>query len=357
MKAKPIVQIYERATSNGKSLYLHYTINGKQYRESTGLKLTGNKKQDAETRKAILLLQTDRINEILTGKTGLRTETQKDKILLCDFCTIIADKYKEDGKPKTSYLYKLLSKHISAFNSRLRLTDTDKKQVTAFIDYLQKADMKQTSKKVIYSKFVSVLNKAVKNEYILANPAKNVERIEAKQTERVYLTESEIKAFFKTEPNKNQADTKQAFLFSLLTGLRMSDIYRLTSENIEENNGAYRLKIDTKKTDKFISFELSTDAQNIIKDRLTKGGFIFKKKTNTNLNKDLADIAKRANIDKKVTFHTARHTFATLLLTKGADIYTISTMLGHSNITTTQVYAKIIDSKKDNASKLLSGVL
>ena len=149
---------------------------------------------------------------------------------------------------------------------------------------------------------------------------------------------------------------KDAFLFSALTGLRFSDIKRITANHIETENGKMRLKIETQKTKKYISFVLSPESTEILKSRLTDG-IIFDLPTEVYTNKLLKRLSEKTCINKHLTFHSARHTFATLLLTKGADLYTVSTLLGHSNISTTQVYAKIIDKKKDEAVKLLDGVL
>ena len=74
------------------------------------------------------------------------------------------------------------------------------------------------------------------------------------------------------------------------------------------------------------------------------------------MNRTLKSWAKRAGITKAVTLHTARHTYATMLLTKGADLYTVSKLLGHSEVATTQIYAKIVDSKKAEAVNLLNNL-
>ena len=79
--------------------------------------------------------------------------------------------------------------------------------------------------------------------------------------------------------------------------------------------------------------------------------------TDSRLNKHVAQLAASAGIKKHVTFHTARHTFATLLLTEGADLYTTSKLLGHTDISTTQIYAKIVDEKKQEAVSLLDNIL
>lgn len=74
------------------------------------------------------------------------------------------------------------------------------------------------------------------------------------------------------------------------------------------------------------------------------------------MNRALKTWVKRAGIEKNITLHTARHTFATSLLTKGADLYTVSKLLGHSEVATTQIYAKIIDEKKVEAVNLLNNI-
>ncbi|MBR6043579.1 MAG: site-specific integrase [Paludibacteraceae bacterium] len=360
MKSKPLVQIYQRQTATGKTIYLHYTINGRQVRESTGLRLTGNKEQDREAQRAAVLLQADKINELLTSKTGLITDSLKSKILLTDFCVNLAEDCKREGRKSRKGAINALANHLRAYKPKARLCDIDKAYCCGFIDYLQtRAQLAATSVVGMYKDFVAVLNKAVKADLIAVNYAARVDRPTAKQPERVFLTENELKAFAAVETEGAAKEVQAAFLFSCLCGLRYSDISRLTADNITATGEGLKLNITTQKTGKQISFTLSGTAAAIVSDRLTtRAGGLFSLPSTPTLEIHVKRIAERAGISgKNVTFHTARHTFATLLLSKGADIYTISEMLAHSNIRTTQIYAKIVDAKKDAAAKLLEGVI
>lgn len=361
MKSKPLVQIYQRQTATGKTIYLHYTINGRQVRESTGLRLTGNKTQDTETQKAAALLQANKINELLTAKTGLNTDGLKGKILLTDFCADLAETYKREGRTSRETAEKNLIKHLQAYKPKARLTDIDKAFCRGFIDYLQtRTRLKATSIVAVYRNLVATINRAIKADLIAVNYAARIERPTAKQPERVFLTENELKAFAAVETEGAAKEVQAAFLFSCLCGLRYSDISRLTADNITATGEGLKLNITTQKTGKQISFTLSGTAAAIVLDRLTTSGAgrLFDLPVLVGIERHVKRIAKRAGISgKNVTFHTARHTFATLLLSKGADIYTISEMLAHSNIRTTQIYAKIVDAKKDAAAKLLEGVI
>lgn len=361
MKTKPIVQIYHRQTATGKTIYLHYTQNGKQVRESTGLKLTGNNAQDNETQKAAALLQSNKINELLTSKTGLSTDSLKSKILLTDFCAIQAEAYRREGREVRKKATAALIKHLQAYRPKARICDIDKAYCCGFIDYLQtQTRLKATSIVATYRNIVIVLNKAVKADIIAVNYATRVNRPTAKQPEREFLTATELKAFAAVEvKSRNEKEVKAAFLFSCLTGLRYSDISRLTADNITNTGDGLRLNITTQKTGRQISFSLSGTAANIIGERLnTKTGVLFGLPSCNSVNRIINQLAEQAGIKgKHVTFHTARHTFATMLLTRGADLYVVSEMLAHTSIKTTQIYAKIVDAKKDAAAKLLDGVI
>ena len=89
---------------------------------------------------------------------------------------------------------------------------------------------------------------------------------------------------------------------------------------------------------------------------LAKDDFVFPMPSNGTCNDHLKKIATVCGINKEVTFHLSRHTFATMMLTLGADLYTVSKLLGHTSVRMTQVYAKIINQKKDEAVNLVNGL-
>jgi len=148
---------------------------------------------------------------------------------------------------------------------------------------------------------------------------------------------------------------KRAALFSALTGLRFSDIEKLVWGELEyiEGNG-YFIQFKQKKTKGVEMMPISEQAYSLLGERKEPTDKVFEGLTySAYSNKHLYQWIGGAGITKDITFHCFRHTFATLQLSKGTDIYTVSKMLGHRELKTTQIYAKIIDqTKRDAADKI-----
>ena len=188
------------------------------------------------------------------------------------------------------------------------------------------------------------LNCAVYEDYITVNPMdkiKNEDKPKRCRTERDYLTIKELTRLVHT-PFYNTL-LKKAFLFSCFCGLRHCDIIALRWEDIRyDENGNALLNIIQKKTKEAISLPLSSEA---IKHLPNRGNAQETEKVFAGLvslgrsNEILHRWVEQAGISKHVTFHTARHTHATMMLTLGVDLYTVSKLLGHTNIQTTQIYA------------------
>ena len=203
-------------------------------------------------------------------------------------------------------------------------------------------------------KLKTVLNKAVKEKIIPFNPAKYV-KVKVEETEKVFLTFDELQKMYSIEYKKTEL--YRAFLFSCFTGLRLSDIKALTYGQIREEKIYFRQK-KTKAIEYLPMNESAIKILNLFRNNnieidQEKNVFDFSGLYSHTIGDYLRRWAKLAEIDKHITFHTARHTFATLSLTYGVDLYTVSKMLGHKNINTTQVYAKIVNEKVNEAIKKL----
>ena len=144
-------------------------------------------------------------------------------------------------------------------------------------------------------------------------------------------------------------DVKRAFLFSCFTGLRLSDVRSLTWGKIIKAPDGHTLyiRVRMQKTQKLLNVPLSKEALDCLylKDDADEPIFTLPAGA-SNIERNLMKWMQNAKITKHITYHCSRHSFATMMLTLGADIYTTSKLLGHANVNTTSIYAKIVDQKK-----------
>jgi len=193
----------------------------------------------------------------------------------------------------------------------------------------------------------TMINKAVQLGYIKGNPFKNI-HLKRKEGNRQFLNIEEIKRLTDLYDNytfkRYQKNVLQYFLFACYTGLRYRDIYNLNPSNIQNDH----LLLQMHKTKDFIKIPLTSKAKALIGNAGT--GFeqqkIFRVLSNQKTNEYLKEIIKLAEINKKISFHCARHTFATIGLEIGIPIEVIKELLGHRDIHTTFIYAKILEGSK-----------
>ncbi len=195
---------------------------------------------------------------------------------------------------------------------------------------------------------------------LVKNPGKDIDRSikpHSKPKSRCYLTLDEVQRIINTDYAPDN-DVKPAFLFCCFSGLRYSDVQKMTWREITMSaDGLAQLETSMKKTGKTLYLPLSDNALKWLPERgdLPKDSRVFYKLPDqvTNADVRLRTLVKKAEISKHVTFHVARHTFATLTLSYEADLYTVSKLLGHSSVRTTQIYAKIVDESKRKAVNLI----
>jgi site-specific recombinase XerD len=222
-----------------------------------------------------------------------------------------------------------------------------------FTDQLKSKKLKvsQNSAAGYFSTFRSLLKIAYRDKLINENINDFLESIDIKDTKKEYLTLDELKIL--SETPCDIPVLKTASLFSCLTGLRISDILKLDwSEIVFASDGEYCMRICTEKTETESTLPISLEALQLCGERST--GKVFKGLERNMTQQPLKSWITLAGIDKNITFHCFRHTFATLQIALGTDIYTVSKMLTHKNVSTTQIYAELVNSKKRESANKIS---
>ena len=250
-------------------------------------------------------------------------------------------------------------KYLENFtNKKLKFVDLNEKNLNEFKEYLLTIKSRKSDKTVLsqnsaasyFNKIKAALKQAYKDGILQIDLNVRVEPIKAKETRREYLTIEELNRLVKTPCNNNLL--KRAALFSALTGLRFSDIQKMVWGEVEYIEGqGHFLNFDQKKTKGVEVLPISEQAYSLLGELGNPSDKIFKGLTYSAYeNKHLFQWIGAAGITKDITFHCFRHTYATLQLFNGTDIYTVSKMLGHKDLKTTQVYVKIVDEAKRKAT-------
>lgn len=200
-----------------------------------------------------------------------------------------------------------------------------------------------------FVKFKAGAKKAFKDGKIKTNVGLSVPTIKLIESQRNFLTLDELNKLVKT--NCDVPVMKAAALFSALTGIRYGDLKSLTWGQVEHDNGNYQVRFRQNKTKGLLTLPISEQAFSLLGERGKTGEEVFPGLIiSSYYNKYLLQWFARAGITKDITFHCFRHTFATLQISEGTDLYTVSKLLGHHNIKTTAIYAKVVDKLKRAAA-------
>ena len=294
--------------------------------------------------------------EIYTGyeKEQLKIKERGEQNFVAYFKSL-ADKRKASNYDNWVSAYHYLE---SFTKGNLKFADLNEKFCNEFKEYLlttksnksSKTTLAQNSAVSYFNKLKASLKQAYKDGYLPNDLNGKITPVKQAETRRNFLTIEELNSLVKT--NCNNPLLKGAALFSALTGLRFSDIKNLVWGELEyiEGNG-YFLQFKQQKTKGVETMPISEQAYSLLGERKESTDKVFEGLTYSAYeNKHLYQWIGAAGITKDITFHCFRHTFATLQLSKGTDIYTVSKMLGHRELKTTQIYAKIIDQTKREAA-------
>lgn len=368
---KEPVRIRTKKIAHGcQSIYLDIYRDGHRIYEFLKLYLippsdSAARMQNKATMKAARAIKARRTIEIANEKAGIQ-QTRKETTLR-QWMLVYRDEQARRGRKCIAQLNRTIAILSEYKGKEVLLRDVDREFGLGFIHYLTEVYRTEYNRPVTkvtaqnyYRGLCSALNAAVRAGEIADNPLNRIEsvnKIKIPESRREYLTIDEVKQLIAT-PCRIKS-VKQAYLFSCFCGLRISDIEALRRENIEEEQGRLRLNIIMRKTKTPLYLPLSRQALKWLPadySTFEPGNRLFCLPSRTYGNTVLGQWAMAAGLSKHITYHTARHTFATMMLTLGADLYTTSKLLGHSEVRTTQVYARIINKKKDDAVNLVNEV-
>jgi len=283
--------------------------------------------------------------DIQNSQHGFVRDIYKDVNFIEYYKKTVEKRYSSKGnydnwKCSLNYLIKFAGTEVKIHRINQRF-------IEEFKNYLITKTTLSTNSKVSYfNKLRATIKEAFYDGILEDDYCKRVKPIKEEETEREFLLEDEIQKLIYTECEDNEF--KKAFLFASFTGLRFSDIKKLQWEDLQKDDTlGHFIRFKQKKTGGYETLPIPEIAYKIIEDEVNKEGDVFKNLKYYSWNDaKLQNWIKKANINKKITFHCARHTFITLLLTLGTEIYTTSKMAGHKNVKTTQIYGNIIDQKK-----------
>jgi len=366
---KEPVRLREKELANGvRSLYLDIYVNGKRSYEFLKLYLIPEsnpqaKVQNENTMRAANTIKLNRILEITNNKAGLKNTSIRAKVLLKDWMETFRQAQEQKGVKDQKLIHNTVHA-LTAYNINVAMRDVNRDYIIGLTNFLRNDYRSPRGKKLKDYSVINylgclrnALNMAVREDVIADNPIMKLsaqDKVKAPESQREYLTIEEVQKLEETDSPYQHI--KQAFLFACYTGLRCSDVRSITWGKIVKDGEKYRLHTVMFKTKRPFYIPLSKKAMQWMPERgdKTDDDLIFENipvQVNTKLY--LQPWLDKAGITKPITFHCSRHTFGTMMLTLGADIYTTSKLMGHTKVEVTQIYAKIINKKKDDAVSLI----
>ena len=341
-----MISIREKKRKNGTSLYLDINFKGVRKWVPLNLILTGKKSIDNET-----MLQAEKIRakyllDLSSERFDIEQVLSGNKDFIVYYKKIIDENPEYERRVS---VYKHLCKYCELnFIEKLYFKDINESFWEKFRKYLiTEAELAQSTIHLTLRHIKSALNRAVREKIILSNPLQFIKEKKPVGT-RTYLTFDELK-LLKDTPCNNEA-VKNAFFFSCYTGLRLGDVEKLRKKDFINNE----LIIKMKKTGDNISNPVDGKIDSFVNlDGKSDEDLVFNLPARSIINTTIHSWTKAAGIKKNVSYHTSRHTFATMILTYGGSLEAVKELLGHKDIRETQIYAKLIDEKKREAIKNL----
>lgn len=377
IKTKENPKLQQNKLSDGRlSLYLEYYLGRTQYvdEESDKIIVKHSRKKEflslyliatprtpieRETNKKTLELakeiRLEREQELKADRTGKRITSNK-KINFLDYFQSYIDTYtKKDVRMLTGALQRFkdfLKIEYPLYSNLIRPEQINKDMMLAFVEFLESKSTGEGARGY-YQRFKKVIKFAVEHNIISKNPCVGVVcKVDESALKKDVLSMEEMTKLVQTTYTGQNPETRRAFIFCLYTGIRFCDVIELRYNDVDYSNKNLRFEqVKTKghSTNSWVNIPLNDGLLTLIGEKPEKDDFIFKLPSHTMCLKALNHWVKRAGIDKHITWHCARHSFAVNILNNGANIKTVASLLGHSGLKHTEKYTRAVDSLKEQA--------
>ena len=278
----------------------------------------------------------------------LKNSSESDSFI--DFIVRRTDERKDRAEGTIKH-YRTLAKVLEDFGRINYFHDLTRSNITMFDDYLRSKGIKDTTVYGYHKNMKAYINEAIRFGIISENPYMGLKINRGKSDKRKYLTYEEMRRMERcriTDPSVNRV--RDLFLFQCYTGLAYSDLYKFDfAIDVERRGNKFIIADRSVKTNEDYFIVLLSPAMEILR----KYDFDLPVISNQKYNDYLKVAASFAKIDKNLTTHCARHTFAVFALNNGVPMEVVSKMLGHTNIKTTQIYAKVLNTEVEKGFDVL----
>ena len=318
------------------------------------------RQQNKETIELAKKIRYERGQELLESVEGYRLKKDREINFLDYYQAYIAKYTKKDKRMIELGLRRFVdflndTPEYNRFAKKIKPQQITRDMMVEFTEYLQ-GRSKGEGAKSIYQRFKKVINYAVEHDVLIKNPCNGITiKADDQQLKKEILSLEEIQQLLVTNDEKQNQEIRRAFIFCLYCGLRYCDVRELTFANVDYSNRLlifeqHKTKGHSAKSG--VNIPLNDGLLNLIgqpADPENRAELIFKLPSYTMCIKSLQRWVKSAGINKHITWHCGRHSFAVNILNNGANIKVVSSLLGHSGLKHTEKYTRAVDSLKQDA--------
>ena len=339
------VTVFRRKLADGtESLFINYRIDGKRIREPLNLYLNPGTSARIKIENSNTLAMAEeyarkKSRELDEADLGVFVSESDHSVTFIDYAIKESATCRTEG---TRHSRLELIANFKEFSKHARLVDINRTFYGRLVEWMRNKGYANNTIVTRTNVLKTILHKAKLDGIITMVPDFSGLVPPTVAGERCYLTIDEIRTLADTPCEPRIA---YPFLFACFTGLRLSDVRNLKWSDIR--NGVIFLR--QRKTGEFVQVPVGKNASKFLRDNDSENVFHDFPSCEVWFTQKLKDWVAKAGIKKNVSFHVARHTFATLTLGNGADLFTVSKLLGHTKITTTQIYAKVLDEGRKKA--------